>query len=140
MALKHNLPLIFHIRDAFDDFFAVVDEYAAKGQKLKGVVHSFSAHMPQLQGSLKRGFYISLNGIMTFTSDPLQLQAAKAVPIDKLVLETDAPFLTPKPFRGTMCEVKQVVLTAKFLSELRSEPLELLAAKTTSNAQKLFRL
>ena len=110
------------------------------GHVLCGVVHSFSAYLPQLQGSLARGFYISLNGIMTFTSDQQQLEAAKAVPLDKLLLETDAPFLTPKPFRGTMCEVKQVVLTAEFLSQLRGESLQQLAAQTTHNAKELFKL
>jgi TatD DNase family protein len=140
LALQHNLPLIFHIRDAFEDFFEIIDDYTAKGHQLRGVVHSFSAHLPQLMGSLQRGFYISLNGIMTFTKDPQQLHAAKTVPLDKLVLETDAPFLTPNPFRGKMCEISHIVKTAEFLSELRNEPLELLAKATTVNAKELFRL
>ena len=140
LALKHDLPLVFHIRSAFDDFFEIIDEYTANGHKPRGVVHSFSAHLPELAGALDHGFYISLNGIMTFTKDEHQLQAAKAVPLDKLVLETDAPFLTPKPFRGTMCEIKQVVLTAEFLSQLREEPLAELAQQTTRNAVELFKL
>ncbi len=140
LALAHDLPMVFHIRDAFDDFFAIIDEYKSKGQTVTGVVHSFSAHKPQLLGSIERGFYISLNGIMTFTKDEKQIEAAKAVPLGRLVLETDAPFLTPKPFRGKMCEIKQVVLTAQFLSELRGESLEQLSQVTTANAQRIFRL
>ena len=140
LALQHDLPMIFHIRNAFDDFFVILDEYSMKGKVISGVVHSFSAHIPELMGSLKRGLYIGLNGIMTFTKDQLQLDAAKAVPLSKLVLETDAPFLTPKPFRGTMCELKHVEVTARFLSELRNEHLDTLAAATTANATKLFRL
>lgn len=134
LALEHNLPLIFHVREAFDDFFEILDEY--KG--IRGVVHSFSSHEAELKGVLKRGLYVGLNGIMTFTRDEAQLAAAKAVPLDKLVLETDAPFLTPKPFRGTICEPKHVRVTAEFLANLRGESLEKLSEATTANAQKLF--
>lgn len=140
LALASNLPLIFHIRSAFDDFFAVIDEYAAAGHVIKGVVHSFSAGVAELQGCLDRGLYIGLNGIMTFTKDNSQLAAAKAVPLSKMLLETDAPFLTPKPFRGTMCQLKHVVVTAQFLSDLRQEPLDDIATATTTNAKSLFSL
>lgn len=140
LAIKYDLPLIFHIRQAFADFFAIIDEYNGNNQKINGVVHSFSAHPEELAGCLSRGLYIGLNGIMTFTKDDRQLEAAKAVPIDKLLLETDAPFLTPKPFRGTMCEPKHVVQTAEFLAELRNEPLAKIAETTTKNARDLFRL
>jgi len=134
LAQKHDLPLIFHVRDAFEDFFTILDEY----KDVRGVVHSFSAHEAELKGILKRGLYVGLNGIMTFTRDEAQLAAAKAVPTDRLVLETDAPFLTPKPFRGTMCEPKHVRVTAEFLAKLRGESLEKLSESTTKNAQKLF--
>jgi len=77
---------------------------------------------------------------MTFTKDDLQLAAARAVPLDRLMLETDAPFLTPKPFRGTMCELKHVEVTALFLSELRNETLTDIARATTANATNLFSL
>jgi TatD DNase family protein len=140
LALQYDLPLIFHIRNAFDDFFKILDEYAAEGKKIRGVVHSFSAHLDQLHGSLERGLYIGLNGIMTFTRDDNQLAAAKAVPLDRLVLETDAPFLTPKPFRGTMCELQHVVVTANFLCRLRGETIEQVSRATTANAQTLFSL
>ncbi len=140
LALKYRLPLVFHIRDAFDDFFNVVDDYAKKGSILRGVVHSFSAHTPQMQGCLDRGFYISLNGIMTFTRDDEQLQAARAVPAGKLLVETDAPFLTPRPFRGKMCELNHIIHTIKFLSDLRGEAVEFLAERTTKNAKELFKL
>ncbi len=138
LGLRYNLPFIFHVRDAFSDFFEILDEYSSRGIKIRGVVHSFSAHSEQLQYCLDRGLYIGLNGIMTFTKDAAQLEAAKAVPKDKMLLETDAPFLTPKPFRGTMCELKYVVETAKFLSQLRGETLPELAEYTTQNAKELF--
>lgn len=136
IAVEHDLPLIFHVREAFDDFWRIFDEY--KG--LRGVVHSFSSSMADVEQALARGLYIGLNGIMTFTRDAGQLDAARAVPLDKLLLETDAPFLTPAPYRGKICEPKHVGVTAAFLSDLRREPLEKLAAATTSNALALFNL
>jgi len=134
LALEHNLPLIFHVRDAFTDFWPIFDEY--KG--LRGVIHSFSATRQELDDILARDLYVGLNGIMTFTKNPDQLEAAKAVPLDRLVLETDAPFLTPDPHRGKICKPKHVRVTAQFLSELRDESLEQLAKCTTQNAQALF--
>ena len=136
LAVEHDLPLIFHVRQAFDDFWRIFDTY--KG--LRGVVHSFSATDKESQEALSRGLYIGLNGIMTFTKDKRQLEAAKAVPIDRLLLETDAPFLTPVPFRGKICQPKHVEVTARFLAELRGETLETIAAATTKNAKELFKL
>jgi TatD DNase family protein len=144
LAQKYDLPLIFHIRDAkkqddslgqaFADFFTIVDDYPNVG----GVVHSFSATSKELDGVIKRGFYVGLNGIITFSKETPQIKAAEHVPIEKLVLETDAPFLTPKPFRGTMCKPEHLRVTAEFISNLRGETLEELAAATTANAKKLF--
>ncbi len=136
VAAEHNLPVIFHVRDAYDDFWRIFDEY--KG--LRGVVHSFSATQKELDKILERGLYVGLNGIMTFTKNDQQLAAARAVPLDRLLLETDAPFLTPTPYRGKICEPKYVRVTADFLARLRNEPLEKLAAETTRNAQALFNL
>jgi TatD DNase family protein len=134
LAQDHKLPLILHIREAFDDFWPLFDQF--KG--LKGVVHSFSAHPKQLDQALQRGLYIGLNGIMTFTKDQQQLAAAKAVPVEKLLLDTDAPFLTPAPYRGKICEPKHVRVTAEFLAGLRGERVEKLADATTHNALTLF--
>ena len=148
IAVEHDLPLIFHIRDpkvlgsesAFHDFWEIFDGYVAQGHKLRGVVHSFSAHMAQLDDILKRGLYVGINGIMTFTKDPIQLEAAMAIPLDRLMLETDAPFLTPTPERGSICTPKHVRLTAEFMAKLRGETLEQLANATSSNALSLFKL
>lgn len=134
LAQKHNLPLIFHVRDAFDDFWPIFDNF--KG--LRGVIHSFTATTKELDQILKRDLYVGLNGIMTFTKDPKQLEAAKAVPLDRLILETDAPFLTPVPFRGRICQPKHVVITAEFLSKLRGEFIGKLGQNTTRNARTLF--
>jgi TatD DNase family protein len=134
LAKDNDLPLIFHIRDAFEDFWPVFDAY----RPLKGVVHSFSATERELEEVLARDLYVGLNGIMTFTKNPAQLAAARAIPLNKLLLETDAPFLTPTPYRGTINEPKYVRVVAEFLAKLRGESLEQLASVTTKNAQKLF--
>jgi len=136
LALAHNLPMIFHVRDAFDDFWPIFDSY--KG--IRGVIHSFTATTVQLEAILARNLYVGLNGIMTFTKDDAQLAAARVVPLEKLLLETDAPFLTPAPLRGKVNEPKNIVLTAEFLSRLRGESIEALGAQTTQNARKLFEL
>jgi TatD DNase family protein len=134
--LGTGLPFVFHVREAWDDFWKIIDDY----QDVRGVVHSFSADLRQLDNVLSRDLYAGLNGIMTFTKDEAQLAAAKQLPLEKMLLETDAPFLTPKPFRGQVCEPKHVVNTAEFLAHLRGEDLETLARVTTDNAVKLFGL
>ena len=128
--------MIFHVRDAFDDFWPIFDEY--KG--IRGVIHSFTATTKELDQILTRGLFVGLNGIMTFTKDDKQLEAAKSVPLDRLVLETDTPFLTPKPFRGKINEPKNVVVIAEFLSDLRGESLKELSEATTNNSNQLFNL
>lgn len=140
LAEEFNLPLIFHIREAFEDFWKIFDQYEARGIKIRGVAHSFSSHSKDLEDILSRGLHVGLNGIMTFTKDQGQLEAAKIVPLDKLILETDAPFLTPVPYRGTICEPKHVRTTAEFLSQIRGEDLNKLAKTTTQNAITLFDL
>ena len=143
VSLELGLPLVFHIRDAlpagrqaWDDFWQIFDAYP----NLRGVVHSFSADTKQLNETLSRGLFIGLNGIMTFTKDANQLAAAKAVPLDRLMLETDAPFLTPAPFRGEVCEPKHIATIAEFLADLRGEDPKVLAKVTTNNAVRLFGL
>lgn len=135
-SLDAGLPYIFHVRDAFKDFWRIFDEYKIK----RAVVHSFSAGTKTLNKILERDLMVGLNGIMTFTRDHAQLEAAKQTPLNKLVLETDAPFLTPKAFTGQTCEPKHIRTIAEFLAELRGESLEELAAATTANANNLFGL
>ncbi len=136
LGLDRDLAMVFHVRDAFPDFFRILDDYDG----IRGLVHCFTAGTHELRGSLDRGLYIALNGIMTFTKDARQLAAARAVPLDRLVLETDCPFLTPIPHRGHRNEPAYVSLTAEFLAGLRGEPLEDLAVATTRNAEALFRI
>lgn len=134
LALEHDLLMVFHVRDAFADFWPIFDSY----EHVRGVIHSFTAGQKELDEILARGLYVGQNGITTFMKDPAQLAAAKAVPLERLLLETDAPFLTPNPYRGTVCEPKHVRLTAEFLSQLRGIPLGQLAEISTQNAHDLF--
>lgn len=136
IAVEHKLPIIFHVRDAFEDFWPIFDSY--KG--LRGVVHSFTATEVELAQILDRELYVGLNGIVTFSKKEAQLTAVKKVPLERLLLETDAPYLTPVPFRGTICEPKHVRVTAEFLAKLRGERLEDLATATTHNAIDLFNI
>jgi TatD DNase family protein len=136
LAVRLNKPIIFHIRDAFDDFFRIIDKYP----KVNGVVHSFSATSKELEGVLSRGFYVGLNGIMTFTKNQKQLDAAIKIPVDRILIETDAPFLTPVPLRGKINEPKNVINITQFISELRGESQAFLAKQTSENAKKLFNL
>ncbi len=134
LAQKHCLPVIFHVREAFDDFWPIYDEY----QGVRGVIHSFSANSEVLEQVLARGLYVGLNGIITFTKKPEQLETVKTIPLNRILLETDAPFLTPAPYRGTICQPKHVKTTAEFLAQLRSETVDVVAAMTTRNAWQLF--
>lgn len=131
-----GLPYIFHVREAWSGFWPIFDRYPA----ITGVIHSFSDTSEHLDDVLKRGLYVGLNGIMTFTKDHAQLAAAKKVPLERLLLETDAPFLAPSPYRGQTCEPMHVRTTADFLADLRGEDVAELAQATTANAEELFRI
>jgi TatD DNase family protein len=136
LAQKHQLPLVFHVRDAFEQFWPIFDEYPG----VRGVIHSFSSNQHDLEQIIARKLYVGLNGIMTFTKDQTQLDAARAVPLENMLLETDAPFLTPTPYRGTICEPKHIRVVAEFLALLRGDSLESIAKATTANALTLFGL
>lgn len=136
LALDRNLPVIFHVREAFDDFWPIWSNFTG----LRGVLHSFTDTTLHMERAVSEGLHIGVNGIATFTKNPDQLAMYRAIPAEKLVLETDAPFLTPVPFRGKICEPKHIVLTAGFLAELRGVTVQEIAAQTTQNAQTLFNL
>lgn len=139
LAMERDLASVFHVRDAFDDFWRILDDYDIRGNdNFRGVVHCFTAGRAEMEAAVERGLYVALNGIMTFTKDARQLEAAKTLPLDRMVLETDCPFLAPVPKRGMRNEPANTAWTAKFLAELRGESFEDLAAATTRNAEALF--
>lgn len=131
-----GLPLIVHTRDAEADTLALLKE-PGEGE-LTGVIHCFTASRAFAEEALALGFYISLSGILTFKNARDLQETAKLLPSDRLLVETDAPFLAPVPMRGKTCEPAFVAHTARFLAELRGEDPSALAARTTENFRTLF--
>jgi TatD DNase family protein len=136
LAIEHDLPMIFHVREAFDEFWPIFDSY--KG--IRGVIHSFTSTRQVLDQVLSRGLYVGINGIMTFSKQKEQLDAARAVPLERLLIETDAPYLTPEPYRGTICEPKHAATTLSFVAELQGLTDQEIAVASTQNACRLFNL
>ena len=136
LAQQHNLPVIFHVRGAFDDFWPIFEEF----EGIRGVLHSFTDSLENMQKATQKGLFIGVNGIATFAKGEDQIAMYKQIPLSNLVLETDAPFLTPVPFRGKICEPKHVVLTAEFLAKLHGVTVAEIADVSTQNARKLFNL
>lgn len=132
-----DLPLIVHMRDAEDDMASILREEMEKGV-YRGVIHCFTASQTFADIALGLGFYISVSGIVTFkNARDLQATAAQ-LPQDRLLIETDSPFLSPVPNRGKTCEPAFVADTAAFLAELRGETVEALAGYTSRNFHTLF--
>lgn len=127
LALQNDLPLVFHIREAFDDFFSVIDNFHG----IKGVVHSFSDNKKNLRKCLDRDLYIGVNGMATYSTLPLP-------PLERTLLETDAPFLAPVPHRGEQNHPGFIPDIARWLAEKHSTNLETIAEITTKNAETLF--
>ena len=137
VARETGLPVIIHTRDAEDDTFQILSEEMEKGA-FPALIHCFTASADFGRKVLELGLTISLSGIVTF-KNAKELQAvAKDVPDDRLLVETDSPFLAPVPHRGRPCEPAYVADTARFVAELRATDTERLADQTTGNFSKLF--
>jgi len=132
-----GLPLVVHTRDAEDDTIAILADELGKGA-YPAVIHCFTTSGDFADKALELGFFISLAGIVTFkNAHDLQRTAAR-LPLDRLLIETDAPFLAPVPHRGRKGEPAFVADTARFLANLRGEPLNMFAAATRANFHRLF--
>ena len=137
-ARETGLPLIVHTRAAEDDTASILTEAMGEGA-YTGVIHCFTASDAFARIALNLGFYISISGIVTFkNAKDLQATAAK-IPQDRLLIETDSPFLAPVPHRGRACEPAFVADTARFLAILRDEPVDELARTTSENFRMLFK-
>ena len=132
-----GLPLIVHTRDAEEDTLAIMRDEMGKGA-YTGVIHCFTASGAFADAAMDLGFYISISGIVTFKSAKDLQETAARLPLDRLLVETDSPFLAPVPHRGRPCEPAFVADTARFLANLRGERLEDLAAATSANFRTLF--
>lgn len=136
LALKLDKPMVWHVRDAFVDFYQIVDNYPG----VRGIVHCFTGTQSEMRAAIDRGFYIAYNGIMTFTKDEAQLETVKATPLDRIVLETDCPWLSPKSHRGRPNEPAYIIETARFLADLRGENYNDFCNTTTANAKKILEI
>lgn len=136
LAHEHDLPLIFHVRDAWDDFFAVLKDYP----QARGVIHSFTGYQHDVEAALTHDgeLFFGLNGIMTFTKDEAQLSAAKAIPKDRVLLETDCPYLAPVPYRGKRNEPAFAEAIAEFVAILQGLDRADLVHATLTNTRRLF--
>lgn len=136
LANETHLPIVIHCRDAFADFFSILDAASYKG---KGVLHCFTGTLAEAKEVISRGWYLSLSGIVTFRKSDELKEVAKIVPLDQLLIETDAPYLAPMPFRGKPNEPAYLVHTAEAIADLRCISLEELAFATTHNAHQLLK-
>ncbi len=137
-ARETGLPIIVHTRDAEEDTASILREEMGKGA-FTGVIHCFTASDSFAQQALDLGLFISISGIVTFKNAKDLQATAATIPADRLLIETDAPFLAPVPHRGRLCEPAFVADTARFLADLRRESVETLAAQTANNFRDLFR-
>jgi TatD DNase family protein len=136
-ARETGLPIIVHTREAEADTHEILAEEMGKGA-FTGVIHCFTASRDFADKALGLGLYISISGIVTFKNARDLQETARALPLDKLLIETDSPFLAPVPHRGKPCEPAFVADTARFLAGLRGESVERLAAATSDNFHRLF--
>jgi TatD DNase family protein len=136
IAAANNLPVSFHVREAFDEFWRVFEQY----KNIRGVLHSFTDSKEHLKQALEHKLKIGVNGIATFTTKKWQIDLFKSLGLSDFVLETDSPFLTPSPKRGTINTPENVIYITNYMAELRGETKELIAKATTANAVELFGL
>lgn len=132
-----QLPLVIHTRDAEEDTAAILREEMTAGA-FPALIHCFTASRAFAEAVLPLGLYISLSGIVTFKKSTDLQATARDLPLDRLLVETDAPFLAPQPVRGKTCEPAHVAMTAAFLADLRGTTPQALATATTANFHRLF--
>jgi TatD DNase family protein len=137
IAADARKPIVIHTREAWDDTFALLERHW-KPHGIPGVMHCFSGGPKEALRALELGFYLSFGGIVTYPKAVEVHQAARQAPLDRVLLETDSPYLAPVPKRGKRNEPAFLAFTAQRLADLRGESVEALAAATTSNFRRLF--
>jgi TatD DNase family protein len=140
IAIALGLPVIIHCRDAATMMRQVCQEFWSEFGQVRGVMHCWSGTPVETQWFLDLGFYISFSGVVTFKNATQIQDSAKLVPSERLLIETDCPFLAPVPKRGKRNEPAFVAHVATYLAQLRGESLDSIADITTANARQLFRL
>ena len=138
LAKRVNMPIIIHNREATSDVIRILQEENAKD--VGGIMHCFSGNITEMRTCLEMNFYISLGGPVTFKNAKEVKEVAKLIPLDRLLIETDAPYLAPHPYRGKRNEPAFVTLVAEQIATLRNMEYEELCHITTENAKKIFRI
>ncbi|MCY7693042.1 TatD family hydrolase [Bacillus altitudinis] len=138
LAKEVNLPIIIHNRDATEDVVTILKEEGAA--EVGGIMHCFTGSLEIAKACMEMNFYISFGGPVTFKNAKKPKEVVKDIPSDRLLIETDCPYLTPAPFRGKRNEPSYVKYIAEQIAELREISFEELAALTTENAKKVFRI
>ena len=136
LAVEHSLPVVVHVREAHEDMLDVLR--ANPGNH--GVIHSFTAGPSEAERYVELGWYLAFNGVLTFKNAAEVREAARIAPADRLLIETDSPYLAPIPMRGRRCEPAYVAHTLAALATTRDEPLESVRTRTSENARRLFGL
>ncbi|MFI0434413.1 MAG: TatD family hydrolase [Parachlamydiaceae bacterium] len=139
LALECQLPVIIHCREAFQDFFDILDaEYTVGGRHAPGILHCFTGTLAEAEQVIKRGWMLSLSGIVTFKKSVELQEVARHIPLEQLLIETDSPYLAPQKHRGKQNEPAFLVETAQFIASLRQISFEELAGATVKNARTIF--
>lgn len=133
LAKKHDLPVVIHDREAHGDMMDILRKY-----KPKGVVHCFSGSAELAQETVKLGMYIGLGGVVTFKNARHSVEVAKAIPLDRLLTETDAPYMAPVPFRGKRCDSSMIPYDAAKIAEVRGITAQEVLETACENACRLF--
>ncbi|MCS6918353.1 MAG: TatD family hydrolase [Fimbriimonadales bacterium] len=134
LAQALNLPVVIHCREAYEEVLSVLAQYPA----VRGVLHCFSGAAEQAQRGLELGYYLGIGGVVTFKSAETLREIVRSMPRDRLLLETDAPYLAPHPYRGKRNEPAYLPLIAQQVAALWDAPLETVSEITEANAQQLF--
>ena len=136
LARELNLPAIVHERDAHEDGMAVVNEFP----QVTGVFHCYSGSAEMAKELVKRGWYIGFTGVLTFKNARKAIEVASAIPLDRIVLETDCPYMSPEPFRGKRNDPGKLYRMAEKLAQIRGLTVEEIHAITTENGKRLYRI
>ncbi len=137
LARTYNLPLIVHTRESFNQVIEILKD--VNKSDLHGIFHCFSGSVEQARQAIKYGFSLGLGGVITFKNNKMQ-ETLKHIELKHLVLETDAPFLAPVPYRGKRNEPSYIPLIAQKVAEIKGITIEEVAEATTANAERIFRL
>jgi len=134
LARELQMPVVVHQRDAVGDTLDIVAQFP----DVRGVFHCFSGSVETAKELVKRGWYLGLTGVVTFKNARKAVEVAQWIPLDRLLIETDCPFMAPEPFRGRRCDSTMVPRVAETVAALRGLPVEAVAKATRENAMKLF--